>query len=292
MSFRRWLSLLVLTGLTFVGVALAIAAWLSHPRVQSIIQPGPLVVVAMPSLSWSDVSRDRTPALWELAERGAVGAQATRSPSGRNCSVQAWLIFASATPTEAGPGRCGEVVPTQGSDGSAQFPAWSRWRAIGLAATTPDDLGGVTSVLAAAGQCVAAAGPDSALGAADRAGVVNDYKNNPEAIDFTTCPVSLVDLGTTDEPTLERLIRRLPANATLVVSGMAADGASPALRPVIISGPGVPHGLLTSLSTRQPGVLQTADLGALGLERLGNRAPILGDGRPRWCVRCRRWTAQ
>lgn len=280
MSLRRWLSLLVLTGVAFVGVALAIAAWLSHPRVQDITQPGPLIVVAMPSLSWSDVTRDGTPALWQLAERGAVGAQATRSPSGRSCSVQAWLIFSSATPTEAGPGRCADVTPTEGTDGSAQFPAWARWRAIGLAATTPDDLGGVTSVLADAGQCVAAAGPDSGLGAANRAGIVNDYKNNPEAIDFTTCPVSLVDLGTPDEQTFERLVRRVPANATVVVTGMAADGASPSLRPVIISGPGVPHGLLTSLSTRQPGVLQTADLGALVVQRLGDRAPILGDGRP------------
>lgn len=280
MSFRRWLSLLVLTGVTFVGVALAIAAWLSHPRVQSIAQPGPLIVVAMPSLSWSDVSRERTPVLWELAENGAVGAQATRSPSGRSCSVQAWLIFASATPTDAGPGRCADVAPTEYYDGTAQFPAWMRWRSQGLAANTPDDLGGVASVLGAAGQCIAAAGPDSGLGAASRAGVVANYKNNPEAIDFSTCPISLVDLGTPDEQTLERLVRRVPANATLVVTGLAADGASPSLRPVIISGPGVPHGLLTSLSTRQPGVLQTADLGALVVDRLGSRAPILGDGRP------------
>ncbi|MCW2752863.1 MAG: hypothetical protein JWQ32_274 [Marmoricola sp.] len=280
MSLRRWLSLLALTSVTFVGVSLVISAWLSHPRVQPVTQPGPLVVIALPSLSWADISREGTPVLWHLAEQGAVGAQATRSPSGRSCSVQAWLIFAAGTPTDVGPGRCADVTPLLNFDGSAVFPQWTKWRDAGLALNTPEDLGAVASELTAAGQCVAAAGPDAGLGAANRAGAVEHYALNPEAVDFTTCPVSLVDLGTPDDQTLGRLIRHLPANTTLVVTGMAADGRTPTLRPVIMTGPGVPHGLLTSLSTRQPGVLQTADLSALVLSRLGSRAPILGDGRP------------
>lgn len=279
MSVRRWLALLALAGVLFVAASLVIAGWLSHPRVRPIAQPGPLVVVAMPSLSWSQVTPTTTPVLWSLARRGAVGAQATRSPAGRSCSVQSWLILAAGTPTDVGPGRCSGVSVHLNGDGSARLTQWRVWRRAGLDDPTRQDLGAPASLLEKSGQCVAAAGPDAALGAADRAGVVSHYVSDPADVDLSACPVTLIALPGLDDAALGAILARLPAAATVVVTGMADDGATPAFRPVVIAGPGVPHGQLTSLSTRQPGVVQTADLTALLVDRTGKDDPLLGQGR-------------
>jgi hypothetical protein len=279
-SVRRWLALLALAGVLFVAASLVIAAWLSHPRVRPIVQRGPLVIVAMPSLSWSQVTPTATPVLWSLARRGAVGAQATRSPSGRSCSVQSWVILAAGTPTDIGPGRCTGLSVHLNGDGSARLPQWRGWRRAGLDDPTRQDLGTPASLLEKSGQCVAAAGLDAAFGAADRAGVISHYVADPAEVDLSACPVTLIALPGLDDAALGSIVDRLPANATVVVSGMADDGATPAFRPVIIAGPGVPHGQLTSLSTRQPGVIQTADLTALLVDRTGTDDPLLGQGRP------------
>ncbi|MGO4258666.1 hypothetical protein [Marmoricola sp. RAF53] len=92
--------------------------------------------------------------------------------------------------------------------------------------------------------------------------------------------MTLADLGRTDDAALRRLVMMLPPDSTVVVTGLANDGTASTFVPVIASGPGVPHGLLTSLSTRQPGVVQTADLAALLLQRVGTSSSSLGEGRP------------
>jgi hypothetical protein len=271
---------MVVAGVAFVGASLVISALQSHPRARAIEQPGPLVVVAMPKLIWSQVTPEATPTLWGLAQRGAVGALATRSPAGRSCSVQAWLMVSGGTPTDTGPGRCATVWPAFKPDGSASFADWPSWRSAGLDLGNPVDLGGVASILAEHGQCITAVGARAALGAANRKGVVAQYVEYPEDANLLTCPVTLIDLGHSDDTALASLIKRLPSTATIMVTGLALDGQSPTFQPVIIAGPGVSRGLLTSLSTRQPGVLQTSDISALLLSRLGPDAPIIGQGRP------------
>ena len=278
MSARGWLGLVVASSVTFVGVGLLIAAWLSHPHVRPIVQDGPLVVVGMPTLTWAEVESGRMPVLHQLAAHGAVGAQATRTPAGRSCSPRAWIILAAGTPTDVGP-SCGRRAPTAAVDGSAAFPAWGRWRAVALRRSPATDLGAPVSILQAAGQCVTAVGRNAALGAANRSGVVDQYVAEPADLAGLACPVTLVDLGRPDDAALGRLLTLLPPRSTVIVSGMANDGTPATFVPVIASGHGVPHGMLTSLSTRQPGVVQTADLAALLVQRTGS-SPLLGEGRP------------
>ncbi len=288
---RRWLALVAVGLIVFVGAAMAVSALTSHPRVRRITQPGPLVVVAMPSLSWADVSPTRTPALWALAKRGAVAAQTTRDLSAHSCSNQSWLTLSAGMPTTLGrsvgqtpqghePGPCPKPsLPQPGPDGSAAFPRWDHWRHLTRTSGSPEDIGRLGTSLAAAGQCITAAGEYAALGASNRAGGIAHYSASTDNVDLVTCPVTFIGLRGPDDAYLARLVPRLPAEATLVVTGMADDTGPETLHTVVMTGPGVSHGLLTSLSTRQPGFLQTTDLSALVLARLGADAPNLPEGR-------------
>ncbi len=273
--------------MVFVGAASAIFALTSHPPLRPIVQPGPLVVVGMPALSWADVSAVRTPAVWALAMRGAVATQPTRD----SCSNQAWLSFAAGNPSHVGrslgpptpvaeSGTCsGPLVPRQNADGTAAFSNWAPWRKQSLTNVVPSDIGLLASSLAAAKECITAAGQNAALGAANRGGVVANYSTNSADVDLNACPVTFIGLTEPDDTYVADLVSELPSDATIVLTGMADDSNPYTLVATVIAGPGVPHGVLTSMSTRQPGVLQTTDLSALVLARLGVKAPNLPEGR-------------
>ncbi len=288
---RRWLALVLVGAAVFVGASFAISAARAHPPVRPVAQRGPLVVVSMPGLSWTDVSPRRTPTLWALAQRGAVAALTTRIYGARSCPNQSWLTFSAGrraalahvgggSPPGVAPGPCPEPpVPQARQGGTVAFPYWASWRHDALTRAPPAHIGRLATALGAQGQCVAAAGERAALGAADEQGVVARYTPRTARVDLTACPVTFVSLPGPRDGSLAALVRRLPADATIVVAGLA-DGAAPTtLHTVVVAGPGVPHGRLSSLSTRQPGFLQTTDLSALVLARLGAAAPVLPEGR-------------
>lgn len=289
---RRWLILLLLGLVALVGAAAGISALASHPSVRPVTQPGRLVVVSMPTLAWSQVTPTSTPALWALAKRGAVAAQATRVLTPHSCSNQSWLAFSAGAPADIGrtpdpsartrpTSLCQpELTPETIRGGSALFPDWVSWRHLAVRDGGPADLGRIGSALGSAGQCITAAGNYAALGAANREGGVAHYTPDATKVSLRTCPVTLIGLKGPDDAYLAALERRLPPSATLVVTGMADDTRpGTTLLAVMMAGPGVRHGLLTSLSTRQPGFIQTTDLSALVLERLGRTAPQLAEGR-------------
>ena len=294
---RRWFALVLAATVAFVGAGFAVSAASSHPPVRPVHQRGPLVVVSMPALSWADVSPTRTPTLWTLALHGAVAAQTTKVLSSRSCANVSWLTLSAGTPTSFGraedntgsepsqppkePPHCSKpLVPHRHADGTAAFPKWDTWHQTARTRGAPVSIGRVATSLAAAGQCIAAAGGSAALGAADEQGVVAHYTPSVDHVDLGTCPVTFIGLTGPDDAYLGRLLRRLPADATIVVSGMADESGPTTLHALVVAGPGVPHGVLTSLSTRQPGFVQTADLSALVVDRLGSAAPTLSAGRP------------
>ncbi|HEU4568576.1 MAG TPA: hypothetical protein VFR99_11120 [Marmoricola sp.] len=293
---RRWLACLVVGVMAFVGTALAVSALTSHPAVRPVEQPGRLVMVGMPSLTWSHVTPTRMPTLWRLVQRGAVAAQATMVLGSHSCSNQSWLTFSAGTPTgfghpppkngepsqpSEGPRPCSDArIPTRGADALARFPRWDVWQRYGHTRGAGVHIGKVAATMASAGHCVAAAGGSAGLGAADQYGVVRHYTRDVDKVDLEECPVTLIGLPGPDDGYLSRLLHRVPADTTIVVSGMADESGPSTLHTLVVAGPGVPHGLLTSLSTRQPGFVQTSDLSALVLSRLGRDAPVLPDGRP------------
>lgn len=268
----------------------AISALSARPAVQTIKQPGRLVIVSMPTLTFDGANSHTTPALWAMARTGAVAALTTRNLTAHSCSNQSWLTFGAGsrttigqpvgeTPTGARPGNCSpELQPVQDGEG-AYYPDWATWRASAPGAGTTTDLGLVASSLEAHGQCLMAAGKYVALGAADRTGRIAHYQRSVDDVSLTTCPVTLIGLDGPDDRYLSQLLARLPAKTTLVVTGAADDTTPESLRAVAIIGPRVRHGLATSASTRQVGLLQTTDLSALTLSRIGSAAPTLPEGR-------------
>ncbi|OFE15322.1 hypothetical protein BA895_06190 [Humibacillus sp. DSM 29435] len=296
---RRWLLLAVVTVLACVGSALAWSAVQTRPALVDISQPGPLVVVSMPSLTYADTPDTRGSTLWKLARKGAVGALATRSLTQHSCSLQSWLTLSAGVRTSIGtivgetppgqsPAPCPPApTPVVASETTtvatvattATIAPWATWRRTTLGRAQPADIGRLGTVLASAGQCIAAAGPDAALGAANTDGVVSHYVSDPRRVDVTVCPVTFISLAGPDDAYLRWLTPRLPARTTLVVAGLSDEGGPEQLHAVVIAGPGVSHGLLSSVSTGQRGVITLTDLSALVFQRAGSKAPRLPEGR-------------
>lgn len=288
---RRFLIVCMVVIVSGFG-GLLVTSWLTQREpLQQIMQPGPTVVVRVPMLDWNSTSLQRNPTLYRLAREGAVGDMLTRSLSGHSCANDSWLTLSAGTRTAVGavvpetlpgdaPGTCPAVPTFEKLDAtSLAYPQWTRWRKIALSRSPKADIGRLASTAAQVGQCVTAVGSGAALAAADRAGVVTHYASGVAAADFNACPITLVSLTTSSDAALRQVIEKLPARSTVVVAGLADGSTVEHVRAVVIAGPGVPHGQLTSLNTRQPGLIATADLSALLLHRFGKDAPTLPEAR-------------
>lgn len=289
---------MVCIAIVAVGGSYLISYLTQWPAAEKISQPGPLIVVSQPTLSWDEVSPTKTPTLWHLAHEGAVGSMTTRSLSSHSCENQSWLTFGAGKRTTEGfrvpmtpPGEtplpCTTPKaptpitsdPTTGSGAPAVYSNWAAVRARASARAVPADPSHIATRMTAAGQCITAAGPYAALAAANAQGRIEHYVANPATVDVTSCPLTFISLSKMNDKLLGSILARAPANATIVVAGFADDTGPELLHTVVIKGPGVPHGLLTSESTQQPGVVQLTDLSALVFARLGNKAPHQPEGR-------------
>lgn len=274
-----------------LGGVLLTSLLTQRPALQQISQPGPVVLVRVPVLDWNSTSTTQNPTLYALARKGAVGAMLTRDLSGHSCTSDSWLTLSAGTRTSVSAGvpetlpgapvRTCPGIPSSASAGphSRYFPQWPRWREITLSRTPKADIGRLASTAASVHQCVSAVGGGASLAAADRRGVVAHFVPGVAQADFATCPITLVSLTTPDDSVLRQVVEKVPANATLIVASLADDTTREHLRSVVITGPGVPHGRLTSLNTRQIGLIGTVDLTALILHRFGSAAPVLPEAR-------------
>ncbi len=249
-------------------------------------EPSRTVLVGAPGLSWSDIDADATPTLWRLAEEGAVASLTVRAVRSRSCAVDGWLTLSAGRRAADLPGPC--VAPgALAVDG--EVPRWDAY----LEAAREDGFGAEPGTLAArlttAGSCVEAVGPAAAIGAASPDGTVARAAGSlPDAF---ACPLVLVDGGTlpADEPGRLAAARQvdgvvsavldLDPEATVLVAGLGDGDSRIGLRALLAAGPDIAPGLLTSPSTRQPGLVQLQDVTATLLERAG--APVADvTGRP------------
>ncbi|MCL2541919.1 MAG: hypothetical protein FWE71_05590 [Nocardioidaceae bacterium] len=269
--------------IALIGAVLLVPSAQGSPG-QAIKQPGPLVVVGVPTLAWNQVSRVRTPALWSVIRRGAVGAMTTRALANHSCSPESWLTLSAGFAATNGhpPLRCPSppaVSPAPKAGSGAPIAGWRGWHRRMLAASTPATIGMLGDVLDRHGMCISSFGADAALGAATSDGVASHVAPTLGRLDLRTCPVAFVSLKQYDDQALGHLLDRLPSDATVVVAGMADDRGPTTLHAVAVAGPGVSRGILTSESTRQRGLVETTDLTALVLARVGPGAPVLRIGR-------------
>jgi hypothetical protein len=236
----------------------------------------PIVIVGAPGLTWSDLDRDDLPALGAMAENGAVGSLTVRGVRSRSCAVDGWLTLSAGRRAGDLPGPCREPLPVV--DG--QVPRWADYLAAAAADSYDAQPGLLAQAVTASGGCVESVGAGAAIAGADRTGSVGE--NHADAVPAAfSCPVVVVDAGVLPEPgpartaavaALDVRVAEVVAaapGADVVVAGVG-DGNSPVRpRAVVASGPSFDEGLLTSGSTRQPGVIQLQDLTATALERGG-----------------------
>lgn len=138
--------LVALAGLVLpVGAARAIAgSRVGAPaNVWTATTPAPVVVIGFGGVRWSDVDVARTPALWSLARRGAIGDAAVRSVRTTTCPADGWLTLsagrrAADAVVEGAPVK--NKPPCQAlaaADGRGEIAAWPRY----LAAARAEDYG-------------------------------------------------------------------------------------------------------------------------------------------------------
>ncbi|HWC24545.1 MAG TPA: hypothetical protein VG502_19800 [Flexivirga sp.] len=290
---------MVCIAIVAVGGSYLISYLTRWPASEKITQPGPLIVVSQPALSWDDVSATKTPNLWKLAHEGAVGSMTTRALSSHSCETQSWLTFGAGKRTSYGtlvpmtppgqkpdppcyvfpaPHRLSNSPPT-GAGAPVKFDNWDKVRARTLNRPVPANPSHIMDLMTRAGQCITAGGRLAAIAAASVNGEVEHYVSDPAKADLTSCPITFLRFAHQNDRLLGTILAKAPANATIVVAGFSDDTGPEILHPAVVKGPGVPHGLLTSNSSRQRGVIQLTDLSALVFSRLGKAAPHLPEGR-------------
>ncbi len=251
----------------------------------------PVIVIGMPGLRWSDVTRKGTPALWSLFERGSAAAMSVRTPHPRTCPIDGWLTLgAGARATAPHDNGCtGMPAPRPETGGAAQIPGFDRIAAANDDFSYDPRFGLLATDVTRRGGCLTAVGPGAGVAAADETGRVNRYiestaELNPAAL--TACPVTLIDAGAVpDDPAsraaflgrADRVVGQIagaaPDGATIIVAGIADRGSAPHLGALIATGPRYRGGWLTADSTRHSGLVQLTDLTATVLSTAGIAVP-------------------
>jgi hypothetical protein len=284
-----------------------------HPRTDrpglSQTEADYVIVAGAPGLRWDDVSEEATPAIWRLAQRGAIGSLAVRSAHTPTCPDDGWVTLGAGNFALRTNGAVAEQCPPGGvtierpDNQGAYLPDQS---AV-VAAQQKLPYGAVPGALAESLRCTTAVGAGAAVAAARPFGRVDHYApdlpEDPQPL-LSTCAMSIVELGTVEGPTpeerlvqakavdeaLARLDAARPDGSTIVIAGLSDTDRSGRLHVVAINGPGWAGGWLTSLTTgRRNGYLELVDLAPSALLMLGRPLPdrifagspaSSADGRP------------
>lgn len=269
-----------------------------------------MIVIGVPGLRWDDIDATRTPALWRLAETGAIGALSTRSARSLTCPVDGWLTLGAgnrvrdavaerrpgAAPVGESrpldPGSCGGALPgaEPQAGGGARIDAQ---RAI-VEHNQKLPYGGRPGALPEALRCTVAIGPGAAVAAARPSGRVDQYRAAPPAQPaqlthlLDECVLSVVDAGTIPatgrdaalraaDATVARVVAARPPHSVVLVAGVSDTGSPARLHVAIAHGAGIGPAWLTSPSTGRSGFVQVSDVAATVLHGLGTP-------RSRWIV--------
>jgi hypothetical protein len=290
---------------------LASAARADEPALPPAV-PGPVVLIGTSGIRWADIDAATTPTLADLAAEGAVGTLAVRSLRSYACPADGWLAISSGRLAAAPPTTASAAVcdPIQNATADATVPGWQ----LAQQRAQEDDRGAVIGsfgdALAEQGTSVAAIGAGAAIAIAGTDGIpVGPVTRTPgddaeleaqvrELADGVELLV--IDIGgvrappETDVTRSEQLglvddrvgavFRALPSGATVFVASLADDGSTPHLQVLAATGADnearYTDALLGSRSTRQPGLVQTTDLGPTVLRLLGVPSPSTFVGSP------------
>ncbi len=298
--------LLALLAATFGALGTAAAAHadqgIDQPREGSAIRK--VVFIGVPGLSWSDLSPQTTPALWESLE-GSVGSLSVRSVRRVACPLDGWLAINTSS-RAAGPSSACDVLV---DPVDTFLPVWPQVEEALAEQNYSANLGVLHGNLKSSGVTATAIGPGAGVALANQVGHVPHYESRRTPGEGLASQVSraiaghdltVVDAGpirpappdaySTPEQfradqvrivnnriaEVLRGIRDSGAEPTVILAGLA-DDADPSARVFAISGPGWPRGVITSPSTRQPGYSLATDLQATILHELGVEGKVQGN---------------
>ncbi|WP_155830316.1 hypothetical protein [Glycomyces tenuis] len=197
-----------------------------EPDAEALDQPGGVVVVGVPGLTWSDISASETPALWDLAGAGATASMSVRTIGSWTCAEAGWVSLGAgeraggAAPRDAHCMAQSRIPAPVSAGGEWTVPhfdeleeanaAYNYGARLGSLAEAVDQLAveqaeaaeeaaaaGEEPVEVREGLCVAAIGVGAALAAADPEGNLafwgEDLDALPEAM--AACDIVIVDPG-------------------------------------------------------------------------------------------------
>jgi hypothetical protein len=203
---------------------------------------GPVVLVGIGALAWSDVD-ESTPTLFALAGTDAAASLTVRSVRRTTCLVDGWLtVSAGQRAVDAERAWCRPVPRPVLEDGVVSAGDWERMVAEQDAYGYAPRMGLLGDTLAAERRCATAVGPGAALALAQADGTVDRYLPSVVQVDgavVAQCPVTVVDLGWVPrreeegqrreqaaliDQQLAALVDVLPSDATLLVVGVSDSG--------------------------------------------------------------------
>ncbi|GAB2868329.1 hypothetical protein GCM10022221_81550 [Actinocorallia aurea] len=265
---------------------------------------GPVVVVGVPGLEWSDITPADTPALWQMSAKGAAASLSIRTTTTRTCPIDGWLTLSAGQRARLEHGACAlPPTPRAAPGGGAEVPGWAEIAEDNGTTSYQAQIGALGSRVQDSGACTRAVGPGAALGAADTEGRIDDYARVPEDVeDWSRCAFTVVeiddvyrafveagvdedgeqaevpaaaraDAAAAADTRVAALLGRLPANATVLLAGLADTTGDPHLHVAIAEGPDFSAGYLTSSSTRRRGLVTLTDLSSTVLSVLGLSQP-------------------
>jgi len=249
-----------------------------------------VVIVGISGLRWNQVTPAAAPELWRLADGGSVGSLVDYAQQPLSCPADGWLTLNAAARAQ-GPRPCAPSPAVVPDGAGASVPAMPQIIADNQGFHESPDWG----LLGSLASCSTAVGPGAALALASPAGAVSSYLRFAGELSagvLARCPLTVVDLGqiggiertgvSAADRLLARIAAELPAGTLLLVTApgaAVAPGQSgtpagpPHLMTVVVSGPGFADGLLSSTSTRRPGIVTLTDLTPTVAAWLGRAVP-------------------
>ncbi|WP_432837275.1 hypothetical protein [Dactylosporangium sp. CA-092794] len=287
---RHWLHRFAPVLLALLAGLLGLVALVPRPAAAPAAPTADyVIVVGVAGLRWDDVTAADTPAMWQLAQEGAIGALSVRSARRITCAGDGWLTLGSGNFAVYTPGSVTPTCPhlnvtiDRDANGGASLPdegdIVARNRGL--------HWGAQPGALAEGVRCTSAIGPGAALAAARPYGRVDRYSDNLDAGLLSACALSLVDLGEIagDDPVaraadahradaaLADVLAARPEHSVVILAGLSDLDATSRLHVAIAQGPGFTRGWLTSPSTSRPGYVQVVDLAPTALAALDRPVP-------------------
>lgn len=251
---------------------------------------GATVLIGTGGITWTDVSKEKTPNLWTLLRDGSSAAMSVRSVETNTCPVDGWLGLSAGTRASAP--RTGQGSPQQrpcppvAEPKGGEVANWETYVQSAQSRKFDARLGLLGEAAAKSDVCIKPVGPGAAIAAAMPDGTVDrwsPYSDENLLVDMNTCPVTIVDVGSVRDPrdlaegeqvpaqsreqqiaTVDKrigdVIAAAPGGADFIVASLSDAGVTERLRLVVARGPNFGSGVLLSHSTRQPGLVQSQDL--------------------------------